>query len=173
MIKMLKYYLFGILLLITISCKPQNKNYVIVQNIPQYHENHIENDWFSINLPEKYFIRKTQGIDGVIYYLESNIDGIERIHGEIFFGFFPGTVEDYYSKKIETISAIILGQNIELEIFYEEAIYSSGDVYSTIIIIPLLDRIEFQEYIRIIGAEDNKEDLYKLINSFSTLILKK
>ena len=75
---MLKYYLFGILLLITVSCKLQNKNNGFVQNIPQYYENYIENDRFSINLPEKYFINKSQGIDSTFYYFESNIDGVKK-----------------------------------------------------------------------------------------------
>jgi hypothetical protein len=145
-----------------ISCKTLDGNAPVGQNASQ---NDANGD-FSINLPENYFLNKNQGKDGVIYYFESNIDGIEKQHGEIFLGFHPGKVENYYTNKVETFSTNIFEEEINIGIYFE------NETYSTIAIIPLDDKGMPGRYIRIIGIEPGKEELYKLINSFSTIKLK-
>jgi hypothetical protein len=145
-----------------ISCKTLDSNVPVDQNTSQ---NNVNED-FSINLPENYFLKKNQGKDGVIYYFESTIDGIERQHGEIFLGFHPGEVENYYTNKIETFSTNILEEEVDIGIYFEK------ETYSTIAIIPLDGKGMPGMFVRIIGIEPNKEELYKLINSFSTLTLK-
>jgi hypothetical protein len=163
---MLKYYLLAFVLIITSSCKTLDTNLIFIQNTSSNVENHIENNDLSIYLPENYFLNKVQGKDGVIYYFESTLNGTVKQHEEIFFGFYPGNIEKYYNNKIETISTNVLNQERNLGIYFEK------NVYSTIIIVPLNNEIGHERYIRIIGIANTKEELYKLINVFSTLIIK-
>jgi hypothetical protein len=145
-----------------ISCKTLDGNAPSGQSASQNNEN----EDFSIDLPENYFLEKNQGKDGVIYYFESNINGVERRHGEIFLGFHPGEAENYYANKVETFPANILGEEVDIGIYFE------NETYSAIAIIPLDGEGMPGRYIRIIGTEPGKEELYKLINSFSTIKLK-
>jgi hypothetical protein len=147
---------------VIISCKTLDSNAPSSQNASP---NNVNED-FSIYLPKNYFLNKNQGIDGVIYYFESTIDGITRRHGEIFLGFHPGEVENYYTNKIETFSTNILDEEVIIGIYFEK------ETYSTIAIIPLDGKGMPGMFVRIIGIEPRKEELYKLINCFSTLALK-
>jgi hypothetical protein len=153
----------------TNSCRtPGNNNGTPVQDASLSAGNHIENEHFSIDLPENYFFDKVQGKDGVIYHIESDVDGTAKSHGEIFCGFHPETVEQYHddSSKIDAVSVEILGQKRDLGIYFEE------EVYSTIDIISIKNDDGFETYVRIIGIEDTVEKLYELINKFSTLEIK-
>jgi hypothetical protein len=145
-----------------ISCKTLNNNAALSQK----ESPNNANEDFSIYLPEDYSLTKNQGKDGVIYYFESNIDGVERRHGEIFLGFHPGEAENYFTNRIETFSANILEEEIDMGIYFENG------TYSTIVIIPLDSKGTPWMYARIIGTESDKEELYKLIGCFSTLKLK-
>jgi hypothetical protein len=150
------------------SCRTSESNSTYIQEASISAANHVENEHFSIDLPENYFLDKVQGKDGVIYYIESNVDGTIKGHGEIFRGFHHGTVKRYHddSSKIETMSVEILGQKNDLGIYFEE------NVYSTIGIIPIKNNNSFGTYIRIIGKTDNVKELYELINYFSTIEIK-
>jgi hypothetical protein len=150
------------------SCRTSGNNGTLIQNTSLNSGNHIENEYFSIDLPGNYSLNKIQGTDGVIYYIESKTDETVKKHGEIFRGFHPGTVESYYdnNNKIETVFVEILNQIRDLGIYFER------NVYSTISIIPIKNNDGFETYIRIIGFEDNKEKIYELIKSFSTLKIK-
>jgi hypothetical protein len=140
---------------------------LFAQDRPFDGENYIENEHFAITLPENYALNKIQGKDGVIYYIESQLDGTVEKHGEIFLGFHPGTVELFYGndKKIQTVSIEILDQRRDLGIYLEK------NVYATIAIFPIKNDNGLETYIRIIGMENTMEKLYDLINRFSTLII--
>jgi hypothetical protein len=165
---MFKYFLAMVMIMISNSCRTSGNNGTLVQDTSFNGGNHIENEYFSIDLPEKYSLNKIQGTDGVIYYIESKNDETVESHGEIFRGFHPGTIELYHdnNNKIETISVEILNQKIDLGIYFER------NIYSTIAIISIKNDNGFETYVRIIGIENTIEELYELINSFSTLRIK-
>jgi hypothetical protein len=156
---MCKYLLLAAVIIIANSCRtPGNSSGDV---------NRIETDHFSIDLPGKYSLDKVQGKDGVIYHIESSADGAVKKHGEIFLGFHPGTVEQYYddSSKTETRTVEILDGKRDLGIYFEK------NEYSTIAILPLKNSDGFESYVRIIGIEESAEKLYGLMDSFSTLFL--
>jgi hypothetical protein len=165
---MFKYFFLMAVIVFTNSCRTYGNSGTLVQNASFNGGNYIENERFSIVLPENYYLNKIQGADGVIYYFESKVGETIESHGEIFLGFFPETVELFYDNdnKIETMSVEILSQRIDLGIYFEK------NLYSTIAIIPIKNDNGFETYVRIIGIETIMERLYELINSFSTLVIK-
>jgi hypothetical protein len=165
---MFKYFFLMVIMALANSCRTSGNNGTPVQNTSHDDGNYIENEHFSIVLPEKYFLNKIQGKDGVIYYFESKIGETIESHGEIFLGFHPGTIELYHDNdnKIETASVEIISQRTDLGIYFER------NLYSTIAIIPIKNNNGFETYVRIIGIENTMEKLYKLINSFPTLAIK-
>jgi hypothetical protein len=165
---MFKYFLLIVIMVFVNSCRTSGNNGTPVQNTSHNDENYIENEHFSIVLPENYFLNKIQGKDGVIYYFESKIGETIESHGEIFLGFHPGTIELYYDNdnKIETVSVELISQRTDLGIYFER------NLYSTIAIIPIKNNNGLETYIRIIGKENTRGKLYKLINSFPSLAIK-
>jgi hypothetical protein len=129
-------------------------------------ENAIENGLYNIYLPRIYYIQKNPTISntGIRYYLCTNEQDKENIHGILYFG------TDQNEHKIRFVSNTII-ENIETNILNEKTIwpiYCVEDNYFTVITIDY-KMGSLYRLIRIEGKEKSKEDLINLINIFSTL----
>jgi len=129
-------------------------------------EKTIENGFYNIYVPRDYYIqiKKLHNNTGKRYYLCTNEENNEKIHGIIYFGTDQNEHKIRFDQKtiIENIETTVLNEKIIWPIYYTE------ENYFTVITIDYKTG-PLYGLIRIEGKENTKEDLINQINIFSTL----
>jgi hypothetical protein len=157
---MLKYGLIAAALALTGSCGTSKNN-------DSGSVNKVENEHFSIVLPAKYSLNKNQGKDGVIYYMVSGNGQDEMRYGEIFLGNFPGTAERFHDEKniYGKHESKLFGKNRTWNIYYEQNMYCTAMIVNN-------PGKKGGLYVRILGKENSREELIKLVDACSTIRIK-
>jgi hypothetical protein len=147
-------------------CCTQNRNAILnIQYDQQFTRGQIGNSDYYISLPNNYYINYVRGKDGIIYYIISMEENDEIIHGEIFFGNFPGRINQIYDDKImvETIESKIFEINRKWNIYFDNNNYFTG------VVIKNNNGNSSEQYIRILGKGKTKEEIINLINIYSSI----
>jgi hypothetical protein len=129
-------------------------------------EKTIENGSYSLFIPRHYYIqiKILHGNTGIRYYLCTNEENSDKIHGIIYFGIDQNEHRIRFDREtiIENIETTVLNEKIIWPIYYTEENYFT------------VNTIDYKigslyRLIRIEGKENSRENLIKLINIFTTL----
>ena len=126
----------------------------------------LENGLYNIYVPRHYFIQTKilHGNTGIRYYLRTNEENNDNIHGILYFGTDQNEHKIRFNQKtiVENVETTVLNEKVIWPIYYTE------ENYFTVITIDYKTGALYR-LIRIEGKENSKENLINLINIFTTL----